>query len=291
MKRDPRVRSPRPEIRNFRPPKRLREHEETPWDRLQQLLDALETDRADRILDHVKEACFEEGLSFRELTWTAYEAVTRGANEELRQVLTTVQHRLQLNLRETEPGEPPLTWDEAWDLLQTVKTGTRLLEAQAPRGEIACAFLDLDPEGVELSDLVRRRLSLSGLKATVETSYEPAPVKVDPERFGEALLVFLDSFLPDEDEAQPVLDVRWEGSEAYLFLGARPPTEPKHLLQDRLNKAASLQDPELDVPLARAVIEHHGGGVHVHERGQARGVRLVLPALEPGPANAGVEGS
>ena len=35
----------------------------------------LEEDRADGVLSHVKQACFDEMASFREVTWAAFEAI------------------------------------------------------------------------------------------------------------------------------------------------------------------------------------------------------------------------
>lgn len=285
MSRDSRIPRRRPQIRNFGPPKEdgPGEDDETPWDRLGSMLAALEEQRTQRLLDHVKEACYDRRASFREVTWTAFEAITEATNEELRQVLTTVQHRLQLSLMQTDPGEPPLTREEAWELLDAVEQGSTLLDAQAPRDEIASAFLDLDPEPVELSDLVRKRLERYGLAGSIETSFEPAPVRVDRERFGEAVIVLVETFLERSEDEDVVLRVRWEGPRARVFVGTRPPAEPKHELQRKLNRRASIRDPDLDLPLARAVVQHHEGAVRVHETDDgAIGFCCELRALHPG---------
>lgn len=244
-------------------------------------MDQLEQERSRRVLYRIKEACYDHDASFHELTWTAFEAITEGTNEELRQVLTTAQHRLELNLMQAGPGEPPMTQEEAWQLLDAIEQGSQLLDAQAPRDEIACAFLDLEPEPIELAELVRRKLASHGLERTVEASYEPAPVRADEERFGEALLVLVEACLERAGDERVVLRVRWQGCEAHVFVGTRPPVEPKHELQSRLDARASIRDPDIDLPLARAVIRYHDGRVRVDETDDgAIGYACVLPALE-----------
>lgn len=292
MKRDPRVQPRRPQIRNFRPPQSEEgPNEKTPWDRLADMVDPLAQARAERVIERVKEACYERHASVDELTWTAYEGIIQGTNEELRQLLTAVQHRLQLNLMLTDHDEPPLSREEAWRLLDVIKQSSDLLDAQPPRNDIACAFLDLDLAAVELSDLIRDRLKKEGLESTVEASLEPAPVRVDGDRFGEAVMVLLESLLEDAGGPQGVVEVRWRGQQARVFVGTDPPSVPKHELQQSLDKRASIRDPALDVPLARAVIQHHEGEVRVHETEEgATGFCCVLPALEPlgrGPEGKG----
>lgn len=282
MKRDPRIQPRRPQIRNFRDPEPDEAtNRETPWDRLERMVEALEEQRAERVIGRVKQACFDQQATFREVIWTAYEAITEATNEELRQVLTTAQHRLQLSLMQTDPDEPPLSREEAWNLLEAIKQSATLVDAQAPRDDIACAFLDLDPIAVELSDLVVDHLENEGLESTVDTSLQAAPVHADGDRLGEAVIVFLESLLDHADDEQPIVRVRWSGEEAIVFVGTDPPVAPKHELQHALNRPASLRDPDLDLPLARSVVRSHHGEVLVHETADgAVGFCCVLPALE-----------
>jgi light-regulated signal transduction histidine kinase (bacteriophytochrome) len=286
VKRDPRIQPRRPEIRNFRPEGEGSEEDadedrEGPWARLSELVSPLEEDRADGVLAHVKETCFDEMASFREVTWAAFEAITQGANQELRQVLTPVQHLIELKLMQTDPDEPPLAREEARQLLEAIQECGRLLDAQLSHDEITRSFLDVDPQPVELSEEIEAHLSRTGMGGTVETDLEAAPTQVDDERFGESLLVLVDSFVEPAEDEQPIVTCRWQGDEVAVFIGARPPVEPRHALQERLNQPASIRDPGLDIPLARAMIEAQDGDVLVHETADgAVGLRCVFPALE-----------
>lgn len=254
---------------------------EDPWD-LVGRRPIFDHDRTEAVLERARRRELPS-TSLDELSWTAYESLTTAVNEEIRQLLTTLKHRLQLSLMETDAPRPPLSRGKVWKLVNQIQKGERALDAQISRKEIARTFLSLDPTDCELAETIRDHLQRKGLADVVDASLDPVPAKADPWRFGQAVVVLLEAFLDRGHDEQAVLRLRWRGEQAVLFVGARPAVEPKHRLQRWLDQGVRVRKPGLDIPLARAILECHDAEIVVHETDDgAVGFRCVLPALDDG---------
>lgn len=252
------------------------------WDRLASTVDAFEEERPRRVLRRVRRADLDPRVPFPDLTQAAHEAISKEMNEELRQVLTTIQQRLELNL--ASPSRPTLTRKEGYELLMGIREAAQLLDAHLLPDDIAKGFLVLDEAPIELAETMRFHLRRQNLSQTVETSLEAAPVEADPWLLGEAVLALLEPFLEDAEDHRPCLSVEWEGENARVFVGTRPPLEPAHGIQEWLDQAPRMQGSGLNVPMACAVLERQDADVAVHETDDgAVGLQCTFPALERGP--------
>lgn len=284
MIRDPREQTPKPEIRNFPPPSSVEDEEDeeqAPWERFESVLAPLPDERAERVREQI-EAAHEADARLETVTSTAYEVLAEATNHELRQIVTQLLHALQLGLRRTDTDERPITRSRAYEMIEALQEAGELLDAHRSREDLAKAFLDLSDAPFHVADAVRERLRERDLLDAVATDLDPAPARGDREHLSGAI-VELVAYLEERSEDGGVaLELSWqedelEGIAATGASGVRAAT-----LVDDLGNAPVLSGDGPDLPLARAVLEVHGGRVQVHRPSPGTvGFRFRLPALPP----------
>lgn len=289
MKRDPRANPPKPEIRNPPPPDDLPDDEDEedgptatsePWAELEGVLSPFHDARSDRILERVQQVYEDEDADLETLTTAAYEGLADAANEELRQIVTRLRHALQLGLMQTGEDEGPITRDTAGDMLEALEHAGELLDAHLTREEIAKRFLDLSEDPFQISKAVRESLEDRDLLEEVEMDLDPAPIRGDRERLSGAIAELVEYLARASGEGTVLLEMSWEDDELEAFVGTRPPRIPLEELLDQMSRPPILQEADLDLPLARAILEFHGGTLVIDAPDpDTAGFRFTLPAL------------
>lgn len=285
MKRDPRERTPAPEIRNPPPPKDIPADEDPasssePWEELEGVLTPFHDERSQRIIERVRRTYEDEDADLETLTTAAYEGLADAANEELRQLVTRMRHVLQLGLMRTDEAESPISRQRVGDMLDALDHAGELLDAQLTREEIAKRFLDLSENPFDLSKALQERLEERGLLQEIDVDLDPAPVRGDPERLSGAVAELVEYLVGVADDGNTVLEMAWEDETLELLAGTRPSRVSPDELLDRMSRPPIMDDTDLDLPLARAIIEFHGGLIVVDAPdADTAGLRITLPAL------------
>jgi signal transduction histidine kinase len=287
VKRDSRIQPRRVEIRNWQPEDHDGEDEgetvgtEEPWERIEEELDPFEDRHADAIVDLVQAGLHREQC-FSETTQAVHEALVEAARHELRQLFTRIENQLELNLMRTSADKPPLSREEARDVVEVVRHGGEILDAQLSREQVSRRLLDLHMAGFALSEAIRDHLQDSGLEQQIHTDLDPAPVLGDSERLPEAFALLAQPFLDACGDGQrPVIEVEWTGDLVKVFVGSCPPTLPEHELQERLSRSVLQSGRDSDLSRALEIVEAHQGRVIVRSRENAIGYECPLPAIDP----------
>lgn len=289
MTRDPRIRTPKPEIRNPPPPDDLPDDEDDedgptatsePWEGLEGVLSPFHDERSDRIVERVRQVAEDEDADLEALTRAAYEGLADAANEELRQIVTRLRHALQLGLMQAGEDEAPISRETAGDMLEALDHAGELLDAHLTREEIAKRFLDLSEDPFQISEAVRESLRDRDLLEEVEADLDPAPIHGDRDRLSGAIAELVEYFSAVAGADEILVEMSWEDDRLETFVGTRPPCVSLEELLDRMSQPPILQDAALDLPLARAIIEFHGGTVVTDAPDpDTAGFRFALPAL------------
>lgn len=251
-----------------------------PWKELSPLSEQ----RVDSMIERVRSAGRALGdRDVSKLATAAYSSLMEETNWQLRQILTQIHTEVDLGLDEGEG----LSRERAERVLQAVDRATTVVDACLDRNEITKRFIRLTPEPFDLGQAMRSYLEHNGFLEegeTVRFPVEPAPIEGDRIRLVNALGYLFDRFYQVAEPGETVVgDLRWEEDEIRGFVGLDPSHLSADVLIEDLSKPLVVEDLRFDVPLARAIVERHGGLVFVDQRGEtATGFGFTLPALDPG---------
>ncbi len=283
--RDPRYNPPKPEIRNLRPPKsstfELDDDTEEPWDAIEPVLSPFQAERTERILDTIEDAFQRHEADLDEGTWIAYEALAEATNAELREIVTRMHHVIELGLRRTQPSTPPVTRESAHVLLESLEHAAELLDAHLAREEIAKRFLNLEPEPFDLSNALREELIGTPLREDIELWLDPAPVHGDRKRLVDAILALAKHVRNQTTTGHAGIRLSWDDDTVNGFVGSTQTSLTQATLASALTEPATVTATDVDLPLARAILEHHEATVLVSDLDDGwTGYRFRLPALD-----------
>lgn len=240
------------------------------------------------IREHVRELA--EGWEHREedisrLLDRAAASLAEEANHELRQILTMVFTQLELAAHRSPGPGAQLDEDTLVRLADAVDRGAFIARSYLDRREIAKALIHLDLEPLALEALFDRYFELeapdpAGALVVVET--DPVEVHADHEKLYRVVsfLVSLLSRLAPEG-AELRIEIEDADGTARCFVGVAPCPVAREALMAKLTDRLTIDDLEIDVPYARAIIERHGGVVFVDDRPEGHlGYGFELPTLE-----------
>lgn len=284
--RDPRYNPPRPEIRNMRAPEPTTyegdKPQQEPWGSLEPILTPFHQERTQDVLAKLEDAFDEDDPDLDYLTRIAYEAIAEAVNTELRDTVTRMQHIIELSLSRASSHQTGLSRENTLHLLESLEHAGDLLNAQLPREELATHFLNLQNAPFDLAESLQAHAQRLSLDPAPKLWLEPAPVKGDRDRVTQALGTLLRFLAYRTQDGTLGIRVTWKGEHVYGFVGTTAPHLTEAHLIAELSQPVRLDTDDLDLPLARAVLELHGASLVATKLDDGwTGFQFRLPALEP----------
>lgn len=212
-------------------------------------------------------------------------SLAEDANHELRQIFTMMHTQLELAAHRSTGGHAQLDEETLDEVLAAIERGTHVVERYLDRREIAKSLIQLQLEPLDLRTLLDRLFELEPLDPEddrVRVVADPVRVRADREKLYR-VVSFLVTALWRTAPEQGRLTVRIEeaGAQARCFIGIDPCPLEREELMERLVARLTIDDLQIDVPYARAIIERHGGVVFVDDREPGfLGYGFELPVLE-----------
>lgn len=242
--------------------------------------------RAERVVAKTRRLLHAAGRTDKdEIAEAAHLALMQEINNEMRQVLAFLQGRIELGLASAGDSDQVVFPREVIEgLLAGIDRGETLLNECLDPMHTARQVIELTPEPFELREaLLDSAPWNNGLRAHLDENFpmDAAPVLGDRWRLTQSLVHLVKRFAEAGDGPQGLVgSLRWEGETIEGFVGRRDDAVSHSELLHALASPLELSALRYDIPLARAVIERHGGTLVVKRiRDVGLGYAFTLPAL------------
>lgn len=228
-----------------------------------------------------------EGADVEEFQDRIRQALEDQAVHELREIVSQVRGNLDIAAHRGDGAKVTLEPERVDKLRGALDRAEAVLETHLDRSTVHKLLVRLDVETFDLAGHLRHFLTTHGLDPEtpdVRAHIEEVAVEADRAKVVQGLgHVALHLYQRSPQGTVLVVDVRPHpsgGARGHIALDP-PPYEREALVED-LDRPFRLGTMEIDLPYVRAVLERHGGGIHVAEApGGGLGYGFHLPASPP----------
>lgn len=243
-------------------------------------------DRAEKTVRRVSAHWDQTGWDLSPLLDSVCSRLASDANEELRQVLTTLSGRLQLLRHQLVGGDRATALTDLDDLLRTVDRAASVVSTHLDRNEAAKLLIRLDPEPLDIESTLRRLGQQEARTSGVETRFDTEPVSIEADRTKTRdVLSHLLARAARSNVPGGSLVIRLQASSDGCegFIGCSPPHATVEDLIEELDRPLDLAEHGVDIPFTRAVLERHGGTLVVDQPDEdTTGYTFTLPRTPQG---------
>lgn len=216
-------------------------------------------------------------------------ALEDDAAHELREILSQIRGTLEMaDLSGGEDGSVVVDRDRVDDLMGALDRAEAVLETHLDPSTVLMLLVRLEPREFDLTRHLRHFLTTHGIDPSggrIRGEMDSVTVEADRSKVVEAL-GHLALHLYQRSSPQSVLVVDAgpapDGNGASGHIGLDPAPYDEEDLVEELDQSFRINTLEIDIPYVRAVMERHGGNLHVNEGPDGSlGYSFHLPASPP----------